>query len=91
MTQTLSVRMDSEIKKDFDEWCKSVGMNASTAVNIFAKAVLRERKLPFEVRDDEDPFYSESNMAHLERGIKELNEGKFIVKTMKELEDMENE
>lgn len=91
MTQTLSVRMDSKIKKDFDEWCKSVGMNASTAVNMFAKAVLRERKLPFEVRDDEDPFYSEANMAHLRQGIKELNEGKFVVKTMEELEKMENE
>lgn len=87
MTQTLSVRMDSEIKKDFDEWCKSVGMNASTAVNIFAKAVLRERKLPFEVRDDEDPFYSESNMAHLERGIKELNEGRGLERELIEVDE----
>lgn len=87
MTQTLSVRMDSKIKKDFDEWCKSVGMNASTAVNMFAKAVLRERKLPFEVRDDEDPFYSESNMAHLERGIKELNEGRGIERELIEVNE----
>lgn len=90
MTQTLSVRMDSKIKKDFDQWCKSVGMNASTAVNMFAKAVLRERKLPFEVKDDEDPFYSESNMAHLRQSIEELNKGKVVAKSIEELEKMEN-
>lgn len=75
MTQTLSVRMDEKLKKEFDNWCKSVGMNATVAVNMFAKAVLRKRKLPFEVTD-EDPFYSKSNMRHLEEGIAQIEAGK---------------
>lgn len=47
---TLNVRVDANDKKGFEQFCNSVGMNVSTAVNMFIKAVLREQKLPFEVR-----------------------------------------
>ena len=46
---TFSVRMDAGLKKDFDRLCQDFGMNATTAINIFAKAVVRERKIPFEI------------------------------------------
>lgn len=61
---TLSVRMDSEVKKEFDAFCADVGMNTSVAVNMFAKAVLRERRIPFEISGS-DPFYSKANMERL--------------------------
>ena len=47
---TLNVRVDANDKKNFEHFCNSVGMNVSTAVNMFIKAVLREQKLPFEVK-----------------------------------------
>jgi DNA-damage-inducible protein J len=47
---TLNVRVDANDKKNFEQFCNSVGMNVSTAVNMFIKAVLREQKLPFEVK-----------------------------------------
>lgn len=46
---TFSIRMDSSLKKEFDELCSDFGMNATTAFNIFARAVVRERKIPFEI------------------------------------------
>lgn len=46
---TFSIRMDSNLKKEFDELCSDFGMNATTAFNIFARAVVRERKIPFEI------------------------------------------
>ncbi len=46
---TFSVRMDENLKKQFDELCNDFGMTASTAFNIFARAVVRERKIPFEI------------------------------------------
>ena len=49
---TLNVRVDAQDKKRFEQFCNSVGMNVSTAVNMFIKAVLREQKLPFEVRNN---------------------------------------
>lgn len=49
---TLSVRMDEEVKRLFDNFCAEVGMNASVAVNIFAKTVIRERRIPFAIAAD---------------------------------------
>jgi len=79
MTQTtFSVRMDSEVKKQLDDFCAQVGMNTTTAFNMFARAVLREKRLPFDITTKSDPFYSESNLAHLRRGIVALNSGKGV-------------
>lgn len=46
---TVSIRMDENVKKEFEEFCAQVGMNVSVAVNLFAKAVIRERRIPFEI------------------------------------------
>lgn len=46
----LNVRVDANDKKGFEKFCNNVGMNVSTAINMFIKAVLREQKLPFEVK-----------------------------------------
>jgi DNA-damage-inducible protein J len=68
--------MDAEVKEQFDEFCGKVGMNASTAFNMFARAVLREKRLPFEVAVESDPFYEDNNIAHLRRGgVVALNAG----------------
>ncbi len=49
---TFSVRMDEELKQQFDILCNDFGMNATTAFNVFARAVVRERRIPFEVKAD---------------------------------------
>jgi len=46
---TFSVRMDADIKRQLDEFCAQVGMTTTTAINLFARAVLREKRLPFDV------------------------------------------
>lgn len=46
---SFSVRMDENLKKQFDGLCSDFGMTASTAINVFARAVVRERKIPFEI------------------------------------------
>ena len=46
---TFSVRMDESLKNQFDALCREFGMNTSTAINIFARTVVRERKIPFEI------------------------------------------
>ena len=47
--QTFSIRMDAQLKKEFDALVEDMGMNATTAFNIFARAVVREQKIPFEI------------------------------------------
>jgi DNA-damage-inducible protein J len=84
---TFSVRMDSDVKKQFDNFCSEVGMNTTTAFNLFARAVLRENRLPFEVAVNPDPFYSASNQKRLAESLDELNQGKGIMKTLEELKE----
>lgn len=71
---TMSIRVEEETKREVEAFCADVGMNPSTAVNLFFKAMLRENRIPFEITRDH--FYSEANMAHLRRSIEQLNAGK---------------
>ena len=41
---TFSIRMDESLKKQFDSLCSDFGMTASTAINVFARAVVRKEK-----------------------------------------------
>jgi len=47
----ITIRMDRETKRDFEIFCDNVGINLSTAFNMFVKATLRARTLPFAVSD----------------------------------------
>ena len=72
---TLNVRIDSDVKKDFDLFCSKVGMNTSVAINMFVRAVLRDKRIPFDVAEETDPFYSESNMRVLRQSIADMDAG----------------
>ncbi len=51
MAQTLiSIRMDEELKKDFEFICSQLGLSMSAAFTIFAMTVVREQRIPFEIR-----------------------------------------
>ena len=92
MAQTnINIRMDEDLKKQFDAFCTAVGLNMTTAFNVFARATVRQQRIPFEIAAEADPFYSEANQTRLRESIAELKHGKFIVKTMEELEAMERE
>ena len=56
--------------------CNDMGLTMTAAFTIFAKTVTREKRIPFEV--SADPFYSESNLKHLQRVAAELNAGKSV-------------
>ena len=72
----ISLRVDDDVKRGAEQTFDDIGLSMSTAINIFLKKVARERRIPFEL--SADPFYSESNMAHLRRGIAALNAGKGV-------------
>ncbi len=59
---TFSVRMDENLKKQFDMLCSDFGMNASTAINVFARTVVRERKIPFEITASESELTRQNVM-----------------------------
>lgn len=48
-TTNISIRMDAELKSQADELFAELGMNISTAFNIFVRQSLREGGIPFDV------------------------------------------
>ena len=72
----VSVRIDDEVKRNAEATLNAIGIPMSTAVNVFLKAVAREHRIPFEL--NADPFYSDSNMRHIKRGIEALDAGKGV-------------
>lgn len=75
MAQAVNVnfRMDADLKQSMEQVCSELGMSLTTAFTIFAKKVSREKRIPFEV--SVDPFYSESNMRHLEQIARDVAQG----------------
>ncbi len=45
----INIRMDSDLKKQFEAFCSDMGMTMTTAFNIFAKKAVREYRIPFEI------------------------------------------
>ncbi len=90
MAQTLiNFRIDENTKKQMEQICNELGITMTTAFNIFAKKMIREKRIPFDVSID--PFYSENNIKAIKESIEQLKDGKVVVKTMEELKEMENE
>ena len=90
MSQTvLSVRMDENVKRRFDAFCADAGMNASVAINIFVRAVIREKKIPFDIIGNDDPFYSEKNQTRLRESIEQLEAGLGMEHELIEVDDDE--
>jgi DNA-damage-inducible protein J len=84
---TITARVDERDKVDFDAFCSDVGLNTSTAINMYVKAVLRERRIPFEIMQNTDPFYTAANQAYVMKSVKELRAGKGTPHELIEVED----
>ena len=86
MSQTnINIRMDTDLKKQFDKFCSDVGMSMTTAICVFAKKTVKEQKIPFEITAD--PFYSTTNIERLKKAIDDLNNGKGKEHEIMEVED----
>ncbi len=70
----VNIKMDENVKKRMEQACAEMGLSMSAAITMFAKKVGREYRIPFEV--SADPFYSESNLRHLESIMQDVNDGK---------------
>lgn len=49
----LTIRMDSDLKKQFDSLCEEFGMSTNTAFNIYVRQVVRYRRIPFTIEAPE--------------------------------------
>lgn len=66
---SMTIRVDEELKKSFDVLCDEFGISNSAALNMFMKTVVRERRIPFEIRAlNKDEINSEGWNAILRIG-----------------------
>ena len=72
-TINVTIRLDRDVKENAEKLFGDLGMNFSTAVNVFARQSLRQGKIPFEIYD---PFYSEKNQVELARRVADIQAGK---------------
>ena len=73
---TITASVDENDKRDFTALCNSLGLNVSSAINIFIKAVIREKHIPSTIMQNADPFYFPENQAYVMKSVQELREGK---------------
>ena len=71
MTETITISIDSEDKKIFEE---QTGLKFVDGVKLLMDNLKYGGNLGL------DPFWSEENQKHLEKSIRELEEGKNVVK-----------
>ncbi len=72
-TTNVSIRMDTELKSQADELFAELGMNLSTAFNIFVRQSLREGGIPFEIRTDRPNKETIAAMLEAENIAKDPN------------------
>ncbi len=66
-TTNFSVRMDSDIKKQCEALYGELGMNLTTAINVFLRQSLRVGGFPFDVRLNQPNKETVSAMLEAER------------------------
>ena len=59
----IHVRIDEDTKIQAQQVLGDMGLDLSTAINMFIKQIVRNRSFPF--LPSADPFFNESNIAHL--------------------------
>lgn len=47
---TISIRVDETLKKSFDSLCDEFGFSNTAAITVFMRTVVRERRIPFEIK-----------------------------------------
>ena len=48
----INIRMDADLKRQFEAFCADMGMTMTTAFNVFARKAVREYRIPFEISGD---------------------------------------
>ena len=51
-TVNMSIRMDTELKKQAEAMLSDMGLNMTTAINMFLRQVVRQGRIPFEIATD---------------------------------------
>lgn len=87
----VSIALDDGTARKLEALCYDMSMDVQDLFAFYAQSVVKDPKLAYRVSASVDPFYSEANLSSLAHAVQQEKEGKFVVKTMEELEAMARE
>ena len=91
MAQTnINIRMDSDLKKQFDILCSELGLTMTTAFNVFARTMVRQQRIPFDVALDIPNATTIAAMREAEKMIADPNAKRYSSFT-ELLEEVQND
>ncbi len=78
---TVTIRVDDTLKDQFNNLCGQFGLSNTAAYTLFMKAVVRERRIPFDIRIDSDEeirakavsAFAQMRADVAERGLQDLS------------------
>jgi len=86
-TANINIRMDANLKKQFEAFCADMGMTMTTAVNIFARKAVRENRIPFEISGDTPNAETQEAI----REVKQMKANPTMGKTYTDVDEMMKE
>ena len=86
-TINVNIRIDEELKKQTEVLLSEMGLNMTTAVNIFLRQVLRTGGIPFEITTRTDDFYNTANQQRLLNSINRLEKGAGTIHELVEVDE----
>jgi len=95
MAQTnLTIRIDEEIKQEAEILFNKIGLNMSSAINVFFRQAIKEQAIPFPLsaktsEENYDEYFNPANVKRLLESIEQVKKGKVITFSMDELMAME--
>ncbi len=86
MTALVQVKIDKKLKEQAEQLLNDFGLDITTALRMFLKAVVREQRVPLKLKKPkQDPLYSPENVAEIKR---RTNEDKLIKVSIEQLEQL---
>ena len=65
----VNIRMDENTKKQFNAFCDEIGISVSSAFNMFAKTVVREHRIPFEITTEVPNSITAATIEKADKGV----------------------
>jgi len=87
---TINIRMDKPLKEEAESLLHELGLNMTTAINMFVRQLVSFGGIPFEVkRDRNKPLRGEAYLRELRESARQFERGEVVVKTLEELKAYE--
>ncbi len=89
-TVNMSIRMDTELKKQADAMFSEMGLNMTTAMNMFLRQVVRQGRIPFEIATDIPNAETVAAIKEMDDILSEKVPAKRFSSTKELFEDLES-